>query len=431
MTKIAGWATVIGLVALSLGGCSGEKAPDDHEDGDSGLSENDLPESDGDLERESEPEEAEIEAEDESREVDSRVLDAYLPAQMEKAHLPGLAVSVMKGDRLCWVKGYGWADLKTEKPVTPDTLFMLASVSKTLIVTAVMQRVEAGQLDLDAEIDAYLPFTVRNPGHLQTPLTLRMLLTHASGIRDNWPTIRSLYVNGDSPIALGDFLEDYLTTGGVYYQEEENFYPAAPGTEHHYSNIGATLAAYIVERVAETTFEADSQEKILTPLGMETAKWHLRDLDLTRLATSYMYDGKTRTYEPLEPYGYPDYPDGALRASAAELSRFLMAYINRGEYGGVRILTEASVEEILRIQNPALDDQQGLIWNYYIPTTGENWGHAGNDDGVTTAMYVRASDGTGVILLSNGDTAENIAGAIYFAEMMAKVFDEADGLCSE
>ena len=120
-------------------------------------------------------------------------LDAFIRAKMKVAHVPGLAACVVSGGEVVWAKGFGWADIGARRRVTADTGFMLASISKTLIATAVMQQVEAGNLSLDADVDTYLPFSVRNPRHPGDPITLQQLLTHTSSIRDRAAVWNDLY----------------------------------------------------------------------------------------------------------------------------------------------------------------------------------------------------------------------------------------------
>ena len=114
--------------------------------------------------------------------------------------------------------------------MTPDTVFMLASVSKTVTCAGVMSVVEDGDLDLDTDVNDYLPFEVRIPAAPEEPITTRMLLIHTSAIRDRlsvWGTPYSrdsLYFHGDSPIELGEFLRSYLVPGESEYREEANFY---------------------------------------------------------------------------------------------------------------------------------------------------------------------------------------------------------------
>ena len=323
-------------------------------------------------------------------------LDQFIRARMEAAHLPGLAACVVGDGRVVWANGYGWANVEKQVAVTPDTLFMLASVSKTITSVALMQLYDDGLFGLDDDVDDYLPFSTRNPRHPATPITPRMLLTHTSSLADNWDVIEPLYTPGDSPIPLGDFCAGYVTPGGEYYTAE-NFHARPPGQVCDYCNVGVALGGYLAQVLSGVPFEQHCEQRLFAPLGMEETSWRLAGLDAAHIATPYTYDDGQ--YTPYEHYGYPDYPDGALRTSVLQLARFLITFINGGAYGDTRILQASTVAEMRREQVPALEEGQGLIWY----TEGERMGHDGGDDGILTRMFFRPTNGRGVILLSNGE----------------------------
>ena len=209
---------------------------------------------------------------------------------MREAQTPGIAVSLVRGDEIAWTISAGWADRENDIRVTPDTVFMLASVSKTVTCAGVMSVVEDGDLDLDADVNDYLPFEVRIPAGPREPITTRMLLIHTSAIRDRfsvWGTPYSrdsLYFHGDSPIELGEFLRSYLVPGESRYREGANFYERRPGGAYAYSNIAVALAAYIAEVVAHRDFNGLCKQRIMKPLGMDQSGFRLSDITTTNLA---------------------------------------------------------------------------------------------------------------------------------------------------
>jgi CubicO group peptidase (beta-lactamase class C family) len=319
-----------------------------------------------------------------------------------------LAACVIYDGDIVWAKGYGWADIEEGRRVTPDTDFMLASVSKTIVATAAMQQVEAGRLTLDGDVNSVLPFPVRNPTYPDDPITLFQLLTHTSSIDDYWPTLRGNYdYSGDSDIALRDFCEGYLVPGGSYY-DPTDYYPDAPGSMYSYSNMGATLAALLVEEATGMPFDQYCEENIFAPLRMNRTSWMLADLKTKTLAMPYRYDRTVDCYRPYGHYGYPDYPDGQLRTSVSQLGRFLALYMNGGSYRGVRLLEKETVRQILTPQVDPLEPGQGLIWY----ESGSLTGHNGGDFGVRTEMYFDPETGAGAIVLTNsnsGSSPERIA----------------------
>lgn len=358
--------------------------------------------------------------------IDSDDLDNFIQEQMGVAHIPGLSACIIKDNQVVWSKGYGWAIIEEEVPVSPDTMFILASISKTVTATALMQLYEDGLFDLDDDINDYLSFEVRNPHHRREPITFRMLLTHVSSIRDNWKVYNSLYVFGDdSEIALYDFLNGYLTPGGEYYSRIHNFYQFEPGASWHYSNVGFALVGYLVESITGVPFDLYCEYNVFTPLGMEETSWRLKELNVSHIAMPYSYSPRNGTYTPIGHYGFPTYPDGSLRTSVSQLARFLICFINYGELEGTRIMSESTVKQMRTIQYPLIAPWQGLAWFYRLGNGQILLGHDGGDYGAATLMFFRPKDGVGVILLANGSpTGPRSTSA--FMNIFYRLFQEAD-----
>ncbi|HWT78730.1 MAG TPA: serine hydrolase domain-containing protein, partial [Candidatus Methylomirabilis sp.] len=345
-------------------------------------------------------------------------LDAFITQSMVQGGHPGLAALIIKHGAVVWSGNYGLAQVQPAVAVTDDTLFMLGSVSKTVTAAAILQLWEQGRFGLDDDINDYLPFRVVNPHFPDVPITFRMLLTHSSSIQDNsWMCLGShMYSDGDSPISLRDFVEGRLVPGGAYYAS--SYMVAPPGTVFDYSNVGFTLVGYLVESISGTPFDAYTQQNIFDPLGMDSTGWHLADLGSASIAMPYRCnnnssDGKSAfVAHPFGQYGYPDYPDGSLRTSARQLAQFLGAIMNGGELDGVRILKASTVQAMLTPVGPPRPDLGGgwmsirFGTGWMSATDGEDWywGHGGADRGVSTMMFFRPSDGTGVIVLANGNS---------------------------
>jgi CubicO group peptidase (beta-lactamase class C family) len=274
---------------------------------------------------------------------------------------------------------------------------------------------------LEDSINAYLPFPVRTPTHPEVPITFKMLLTHTSSIQDNWNVLSQLYAPGDPTIPLGTFLSDYLTPGGQYYSASQNFYSQIPGTYWSYCNVGAALAGYLVEILTSVPFDEYCKDSIFVLLNMSNTAWFLRDLDTSLVAHPYGYWGGA--YHDYGLYGYPDYPDGLLRTALPSLAKFLVMNIKGGESNGIRLLDTSTVRLIRTVHIPIIPPpwnlyQWGLIWMKPLWSDYDIWGHTGYDDGVTTAMFLRESDDTGVILLTNADGDQPYKAAVD------RLFDE-------
>jgi len=345
-------------------------------------------------------------------------LDQFIELTMDHARIPGLAAAVVRDGDVIWAGGYGLSDIEAERSVTSDTPFLVASVSKTFVAVALMQLWEDGEISLDDAVNEILSFTVDNPQVEGETILVRHLVTHTSGIQDNWDNMPYTF-GSDSPIGLGEFLEAYLVPSGEYYDEEWNFYDFMPGESWEYGNVATALAAYLVETTAETPFDDLTDTTIFEPLSMENTGWHLADFDIEDIAVPYGLEGGE--YESYGHYGVPDYPDGQLRTSASDLARFLAAVSASGELDGVRILESETVEEMLSPQAPEIEAEQFVFW--YGGDDGDRHliGHNGGEDGAAADIYFSPETGVGVVLLMNTDWTSAVEDAA--ADIEARLFE--------
>ena len=328
--------------------------------------------------------------------------ERFFADTLARAKLPSLSVAVIADGQVVYTGAWGWADASTERAIDSDMLYQLASVSKTVTATVVLQLVEAGQLELEQDVNEVLPFPVRHPAHADTPINLQQLLTHSAGLRDNWTVLEGTWVkDGDYPLSLSDSLRAYLTPGGELYSPAKNFQNWAPGTRTRYSNVGVALTALVAEVATGRPFEELARERVLAPLGIEGG-FRLAEVQDLELAMPQSWS-ESAGFQPLGHHGYLDFPAGTLRTSAPGLARFLLAIANGGELDGTRILQADTVAQMLRVQDAELDDEQGLVWFREQHRGSTLWGHDGGDPGVSTKMAFRPSDGVGYVLLMNGE----------------------------
>jgi CubicO group peptidase (beta-lactamase class C family) len=367
-----------------------------------------------------------------------RTCQTDLAPELAKLNVPGLAAGIIKNGKLACTAAAGFANIEEQRPATADTLFLLASTSKTVTATAVMQLVDDGAIALDDAISTHLPFQVVVPKCPTGQITIRHLLTHTSSIKDsdilNCPgtcaygsTFASTVTRGaDSPIPLGSFVESYLQPNGTYYSSTANFEAGCPGTINDYSNMGVTLAGFLAEHVGGAPLEQLTHDRIFTPLGMTETSWRLSDIDPDHLAMPYDWS-QAAGFTPYGQFGEPDWPDGDLRSSVSELSRFLLMFMQGGELDGVRVLSADTVREMRRQQIPILDAEQGLIWFYngFGNARPHVLGHDGSDNGTSSYMFFDPADGAGVILLSNGMWSDANDDSPAADALMAKLFAES------
>ena len=355
----------------------------------------------------------------------SQALDRVIRLQLWAAHMPGLSAVTVDREGIVWQGTYGWARVYQRRPVTADTLFYLASVSKTVVAIAVAQLWEQGLVDLDAGINRYLPFNVQHPLFPDSPLTVRMLLTHTAGVRDNWSVLNRLYVCGrDSPVSLHELVAGYFVPGGRWYAAGANFTAQAPGSAFAYANMGAVLAAYLVEAVTGIDFADWCAAAIFEPLGMRATAWLLADVDRSLLAMPYGW--VMGVYLPYGLYAYPDYPDGALKSTAADMARLLLMVMGDGACGECVVLEAATVAELRRVQFPQINPDMGLLWYYKQQGGRRLLGHNGSERGVATDMFYCPESGVGVLLLLNGNwTQRNYAHVMALEDLLLDVAEEA------
>ena len=334
-------------------------------------------------------------------------IDSTITEIMETYHLPGLTACIVNDGELTWKHAFGFANFEQNQVAKDSTLFLLASVSKTVVAVAAMQLWEQGMLELNDPINDYLPFPIRNPNFPDDTITIKMLLTHTSSLKDNWGVLDPLVVQGDSPIPLGDFLYEYFTPGGTYYNQYSNFYTVHPGAEYKYSNVAVCVAAYIVEVISGMSFDQYCNSMIFQPLNMMETSWFISDMDTNHVAMPYRWNGIQ--FIPYGHYGCPDYPDGQLRSSTIELSRFMSAVMQMGELNGNRILDSTTVAFMLSPQIANIDSTVGIIWGRFFWEGREFWGHAGAYKGCTTLLLFCPSSNWGAIILTNGEDPSNAA----------------------
>lgn len=355
-------------------------------------------------------------------------LETFVLEQMDAAGVPGLAACVTRAGKVAWCQGFGEYDLDTSAKVTPATLFGATALSHPVVAIALLQLVEQGKLGLDDDVGQHLGFPLRHPKFPDTVITPKMLLAHTAGIADDYDLMAELYVSGDSPVALADFVKDFFSKTGKYYKPT-NFTADDPGTAYAYSLYGIALAGYLVEVVAAKPFDQYTQDAILQPLGLAKASWHLAGVDLAQLAVPYVIN-EANEYEALEWYGFPDYPDGGLYASAEEYARLLLAMQAGGTLEGKQVLQPASVELMTQAAFPDVDDTQGLVW-YHLDFDGRAIiGQEGGDSGYGSLAWWEPATGLGVVILTNGDwyltEDEEDDGAI--GEILGRLFEEGPEL---
>jgi CubicO group peptidase (beta-lactamase class C family) len=346
-------------------------------------------------------------------------IDSFIVNKMTETGIVGIGASIIIDKKIVWTNGYGYADKETKIPFTSSTIMNIASISKTFTGVCLMKAVQEGKISLDEDINNYLSFKVVNPNFPNDKITLRHLATHTSGLADRYPfyTDSTYYYGGSKPEPLGEFLKNYFVQGGRHYSKD-NFLNAKPGTNRDYSNIGAGLVGYIIELRTGKTLNEYAKKHIFKPLKMQNSGWALNEIDINK--HSKLYEKKGDSIVQIQLYEVTTYPDGGVRTSVQELSKFFISLLNDGKYKKTRLLKKETVEEMLRFQyseqnkpeNVKLNKvNQGIFWATKLGAT--RIGHNGSDPGVRTFMLSDLNKEFAVIVFFNTSLTEKDEGTFF------------------
>ena len=321
--------------------------------------------------------------------IDSQVLEI-----MAEAHAPSSAVAVVRNNTVIWSRGYG------EQP-DPSMIYGTGSVTKSITGTAIFQLIERGFLQLDDDVNEYLPFSLRHPNFTETPITIRMLLLHTSGLskmagQAEWGLAQDIVdrigmVNPYDWLPYPLWIEEHLTPGGSLYNASA-WIESQPGTVRHYSNVGYEVLAYIIHLASGQPVWEYVHENIFGPLGMMSSGYNLTDFDISRLVIPYLYNETTDENIAYPHYNNLAYGAGAIRSNAYDLAKFLMVHMHRGVSNGVRILEEQTITLMHQIDASYLTGSSELInWDGWGGTEGDGYGYHCKayeiHDGNTTVPY--------------------------------------------
>jgi CubicO group peptidase (beta-lactamase class C family) len=271
---------------------------------------------------------------------DFAAVDQYLNECLQKNRVPGLAIAVVEGNKITYLKGYGIAD-RSMRPVTPQTPFFLGSTSKSVTALAVLQLVEQGKLNLDMPVTKYLPrFSMRGGAggtNASDRITLRQLLHHTSGIPN--PTGETALVHDDRTV---DALERQVRS---FSQTE---LARAPGSGMEYANANYQIAGLIVQTVSGMSIEDYISAHIFQPLEMKHSHTSPGAARRDGVATGYRYwFGHPIPFQH-QPYPRGCLPSGFMSSSAEDLGHWLIAHLNDGLYLGTAILSSHGMATLHR-----------------------------------------------------------------------------------
>jgi CubicO group peptidase (beta-lactamase class C family) len=319
---------------------------------------------------------------------------------MQQHDVVGLSVAVVKNNAIIYTHSFGMKDVESNQPMTDDCLFRIASISKSFSATSIMQLVKAKKLSLDDDISNLVGFKVRNPKYPETIITLRMVMSHRSGINDSQGYFTLDVINPDKNPDWPKCYNDY-----------------EPGTGYMYCNLNYNMVGAIIEKKSGERFDQYVKHHILDPLGLYGG-YCVDSLDKSRFATIYEYDDSLKKFIPAPAayaprsaeianyvmgYSTPIFsPTGGMKISATDLAGYMTMHMNYGRYKGKKIISKKSARQM----QTKLSDKEGyglaiMTLDKLIPGKTMK-GHTGSAYGLYSGMFFQPKKKFGIVVITNG-----------------------------
>ena len=324
-------------------------------------------------------------------------LDGYMPYALKTGDIAGAVVVVVKDGQVLTERGYGYSDVDKRVPVDPAlTLFRPGSVSKLLTWTAVMQLVEQGKINLDADLNQYLDFKI--PAREGKPITVRNLMQHTAGFEEQAKGI----ISEDPKAPTYDTLLKAWVPTRVF----------APGSTPAYSNYGASLAAYIVQRLSGESFDGYIEKHIFAPLDMQHSSFRQPLPAQLVPLMSKGYPTASEDPRPFEMVGPA--PAGALSSSGEDMAHFMIAHLQGGEYHGNRILKAETAEMMHNSPLTLLPPLNRMELGFFETNINgrEVIGHLGDTDYFHTSLHLFMEEGVGFYISFNSPGKDGAVGGL-------------------
>jgi CubicO group peptidase (beta-lactamase class C family) len=321
-------------------------------------------------------------------------LDSVLQEIMTRWDIPGLAVGLVRGDDVVYAKGFGVQSLETRAPVTLDSVFCTASVSKCFVATAVMQLVERGKIDLDAPLVQYLPyFQMDDERHRQ--ITIRQILSHTSGMPD---MEEDEYVDFLSHPEYDDGAAERYVRG-----LKNRKLIAEPGEKFSYSNIAYNVLGDMLAKISGKSFEEAMREHILLPSGMPNSTFMLADVPQNLLAVPHLRSPEMKV-NPDYPYHRADAPASFLHSTVVDMCHWGVACLNQS------ILSPASYDLMWTpvadrgYSRPSMYEEVGLGWTLGHYKDARTISHGGMGFGWSDFFLILPEQNCAAVLLCNEES---------------------------
>jgi CubicO group peptidase (beta-lactamase class C family) len=308
----------------------------------------------------------------------------------QELDIPAVALTLVDKNNLIWSGVFGIADRKTQTPATTDTVFRIGSITKSFTALAILVLVQQKKLALDDKLVEIAPeLKLENPWYRTHPVRIVHLLEHTSGLNDL--TRKEFDLN--EPLSLREALQ---------LSPESRVVQWPPGTHYSYTNAGAGLLSYVIEKYSGQSYEDFVTEHIFVPLGMSSASFFPDEQTVAHLATGYDTDGNS-----IIPYWHMIFRAfGAINLKPKDMSSFLQLLLNKGTYKN-REIFQASLIDRMQTPRTSLAAQDGLAYGYglgmysFLRDGHLFYGHGGDGDGYLARYGINRETETGYFIVIN------------------------------
>ena len=338
----------------------------------------------------------------------SEKAEAAIQSIMQSNPVVGLSVAVVKNNKVIYNHSFGFKDVEKQLPLTNESIFRIASISKSFTSTAIMQLVAEKKIRLDQDISELVGFKVRNPAYPNTVITLKMALSHRSSINDS---------------------EGYFSLDAIDPATNPNFakcYNAyEPDKGYMYCNLNYNLAGSILEKITGIRFDKYIQQQILDPLGLYGG-YNVNALDTQLIAKIYEFNKQTKGFT-LSPNAYaprteeinnytmgrttPIFsPTGGMKISANDLAKYMIMHSQLGKYDGGRMIPKKLSKQMQAIISEEENYGMALETTTQLIPGKTMIGHTGVAYGLYSLMFFEPKEKIGFIVISNGCDTKTING---------------------
>lgn len=345
--------------------------------------------------------------------TDAEITEFFLretPAFMERNHIAGGTLAIVRSGRVLQLRGFGLADVASNTPVAPEkTRFRIGSISKLFVWTALLQQMERGALEQNQDVNRYLDFGI--PARFREPITLDHLMSHSAGFEDR---LLGLFTK-DSAAVLP--LRDWVS-------REPPRRVRAPGANIAYSNYGVALSGYILERISKQPFEQYIEAEILRPLKMHGATFIQPPSASAEYSLPQGYSFEDGAWVRQEFEYVNGAPAGSASATAADMARFMLAHLNDGELEGARILRPETARRMHAAHFRLHPEANGFAHGFYeMSRSGERViGHGGDTIYFHSILWLLPERDIGVFLSFN---TGSVTAPYNAAELPMRWIDQA------